>query len=79
MKSGSQMVDHLKTRAFVNRSTSDHSKAGHVWFSDPHCTLNPQESGNPDTGRNTIQMVDIVMLYKSSNLYPTYLKGNLAT
>ena len=30
---------HSKTGPFMNRSTLDHSKTGHVRFSDPHCSI----------------------------------------
>ena len=29
--------DHSKTGPFENRTKVDHSKTGHVRFSDPHC------------------------------------------
>ena len=30
-------LEHSKTGPFKNQTKVDHSKTGHVWFSDPHC------------------------------------------
>ena len=34
------MVDHSETGPFDDQTTFDHSKARHIQFSDPQCTLN---------------------------------------
>ena len=50
------MVDHSKTGPFVNWSTSDHLKTGHVRFLDPYCILNCSflywSGYNPDHFKN---------------------------
>ena len=43
-------LDHSKTEPFENRIEVDHSNTGHVRYSDPHCILLYDYSGDLNTG-----------------------------